>query len=301
MRKFLKWTGIIILCIIVIAAIFVLIKVNKFNKMADETFTARVPAIPIIADSAHLARGMCIASSICISCHGGDFSGTKFFSDPKLGQIAAPNITPGGKTKNYSDTDWIRTIRFGVKPDGHGIFIMPCENLNLMSDDDLASLIAFMKTVPASDKKWEAPHLTVFAKFLAGMGAFGTMYHAEEINLEDASVHSAPPAHADAAYGEYVLNFHGCRSCHGASLNGAQPQDPHSPVAPNITPGGHPGKWSEEQFINTLQTGTTPEGKSLDNAYMPWRALGLMSPVELQAVYIYLSGLTALPDGVKQK
>jgi hypothetical protein len=51
-----------------------------------------------------------------------------------------------------------------------------------------------------------------------------------------------------------------------------------------------------EQFKNTLRTGTTPEGKAMDVKFMPWAPMGLMTDMELEAIYNYLQSMPALPD-----
>jgi len=296
MRKFFKWLGIIVLSLIIIAVVAALILANKYNKMAAKTYEANVPDIVIPTDSASLARGAGIAASLCTTCHGGDFAGTAFFDVPKIAVVPAPNITSGGRTKTYTDKDWIRTVRYGVKPDSHGVFIMPSKTMGMMSDSDLGSLIAYLKTVPASDKTWPDPKFTFMSKIMAGAGLFGTLYEAEIIDLTDATLKTNPEPGPTVEYGLYTVNYHGCKSCHGETLNGFKGPDPVSPPGSNITPGGNIGKWSLDQFKETLRSGTTPEGKKLDPEFMPWSALGLMTDMELEAVYNYLKSVPAMDD-----
>ncbi len=296
MKKFFKWLGIVVLGLIVIIVVAALVLANKYNKMADNTYEANVPDIQILNDSAAVARGAYLAATICTTCHGGDFSGTEFFNEPKIAMIPAPNITSGGRTKNYTDKDWVRTLRYGVKPDKHGVFIMPCKTIGMMGDKDLGSLIGYMKTVPASDKTWPDPSFTFMSKVMAGAGLFGTLYEAELIDLNDNSPKTAPEPGTTVEYGAYTVGYHGCKSCHGETLNGHKAPDPVSPPGYNITTGGHFGKWSLDQFKETLRTGTTPEGKKLDPEFMPWPAIGLMTDMEIEAVYNYLKSVPAMSD-----
>lgn len=296
MKKFFNWLGIIILGLIVIVVVAALVLANKYNKMSDKTYEVNVPEIAIPSDSASLARGAVLAASICTACHGGDFTGTAFFDVPSIAKIPAPNITSGGRTKSYTDKDWVRTLRYGVKPDNHGVFIMPSNSIGLMSDADLGSLIAYMKTIPPSDKTWPDPSFTFMSKVMAGAGMFGVLYEAEEIDLQDNKPRTAPPPGPTIEYGAYTISFHGCKSCHGQTLNGFKSPDPVSPPGANITPGGHIGKWSLDQFKETLRTGTTPEGKNLDPKFMPWEAIGLMTDLEMEATYNYLKSVPAMSD-----
>ena len=296
MRKLFKWVGIILLTVIVILAITILFLVNKTNNMAKNTFEVQLPKLTAASDSASLVRGEVIANSLCSGCHGGDFGGTEFFKDDATGSIPAPNITSGGVTKNYTDADWVRIIRYGVKPDKHGAMIMPSKEMGTMSNNDLAALIGYLKTVPPSNKAWGAPQFTLFSKVLAGAGLFGVLYHAQEIDLNDTTAIVGPEPGSTVAYGAYTVGFHGCKTCHGDKLNGLKSPDPISPPGSNITKGGNLGKWNLDQFKTTLKTGTTPEGHSMDPKFMPWVAIGQMSDVELEAVFQYLNSVPALSD-----
>lgn len=55
--------------------------------------------------------------------------------------------------------------------------------------------------------------------------------------------------------------------------------------SPNLTPGGEPTWWSEEEFIQTIRSGVKPSGHSL-NTDMPWMYFGRMSDDELKAVAV---------------
>ena len=85
-------------------------------------------------------------------------------------------------------------------------------------------------------------------------------------------------------YGEY-MSF-ACSVCHGEELSGGTvPGDePDAPPAPNLTPRGTLGQWSEEDFIGTLRSGTTPYGKRLDDEFMPWKDFGLLTDDQLKAI-----------------
>ena len=71
------------------------------------------------------------------------------------------------------------------------------------------------------------------------------------------------------------------------------------PPAPNITFGGGSAlpTWTEEEFINTIRTGLTPEGKELRAAYMPWNSYKFMSDDELKATWVYLQSLPKMEYG----
>jgi mono/diheme cytochrome c family protein len=98
-----------------------------------------------------------------------------------------------------------------------------------------------------------------------------------------------------AAYGEYLTRT--CTECHGAQLNGIPFGPPGEEVpSPNLTPGGELATWSEADFFKAIRTGITPSNKDL-NTEMPWLYYGRMTDEELQAVWLYLLSLPALPQG----
>jgi hypothetical protein len=81
--------------------------------------------------------------------------------------------------------------------------------------------------------------------------------------------------------------------CHGTDFSGgAVPgSPPDAPQAANLTPAGDLGNWTQAEFINTMHTGLTPEGKTLDPSVMPWPISNAMTDVELEALWMYLSSL----------
>jgi mono/diheme cytochrome c family protein len=96
----------------------------------------------------------------------------------------------------------------------------------------------------------------------------------------------APPMGPTAEYGRYIVDYAGCRDCHGENLTGADPKsmNPHGPSL-RVVKG-----WTVQQFMTTLRTGVTPDSQTLTDQ-MPWRVLGRMDDNDLTAVYQYLASL----------
>ena len=71
----------------------------------------------------------------CMDCHGEDGAGKVVIDDGNGLLIQGPGITgaPGSVVAAYSDLDWSRTIRHGIKPDGRPVLIMPSEPRPWMS------------------------------------------------------------------------------------------------------------------------------------------------------------------------
>ena len=92
-----------------------------------------------------------------------------------------------------------------------------------------------------------------------------------------------------AAYGQYLAI--GCQGCHRPNLQGGGPLAPGFPPVPDITSTGNLRSWNDNSFITTIRTGKTPEGKELNNQFMPWKSISHFTDDELKSIYLYLKSL----------
>ena len=301
-RKILKWIGIILGSLIglVVLAFLVLYIIGtvKWNRIHGSDYEVPVETITIPTDQASIARGEHIATiSMCRDCHTDNMSG-QFDSVPGLITLAIPNLTPGagGVGVANTDEDWVRAIRHGVGHDGRGLVLMPVRVFYYLSDEDLAALVAYLKSLPPIDNQIPATDLGPMGRVMLALGQLPA-----EISIPDVTVidHNSPhPATPQPGvtieYGQYLARP--CGVCHGINFNGKIIQTDAEYLAPNLTPGGELRAWSEEQFITTLRTGVTPNGNQLKSV-MPWKYFGQMTDDELKAVWMYLQSLPALPQG----
>jgi mono/diheme cytochrome c family protein len=288
-KKALKWIGIILgslVGLIILVAVGLSIAGGmRLNKTHD----IQAEAIPIPTDAAALARGEHLVEvALCKECHGQDLSGDVVFDDPAVGTVYATNITGLGAT--HSDADLVRAIRHGVDKDGRQLVIMPADIFINFSAEDLGAVIAYLKTVPAVDNAVPEPKLSFMGRILLAAGMFTDVFPAEYID-HNQPFPTMPEIGANVEYGAYLAPL--CTTCHGADLAGAvvDPDDPESLFAPNLTPGGELGDWSEADFIQTIRTGVSPHGHELDPAFMPWEAFAKFHDDELKALWLYLQSL----------
>ena len=159
MKKVMKWIGIVfggLIGLTFLAGV-------ALYPIGLEKITRTFPNIPVEAiniptDPDAIARGRHIAIVWeCTKCHGEDLSGKLLSDDPILGTIPVSNLTSGkgGVGQAYTDADWVRAIRHGVKPDSHVIVEM-YDYYSTMSDHDLGDLIAYLKQVPPVDAVYPA-------------------------------------------------------------------------------------------------------------------------------------------------
>lgn len=294
-KKILKWIGlglgVIVALVLVLAGVVYVRGQSRFN----QTYAVPVESVAIPGDAVSLERGRHLVTLMCTGCHGANLAGTDFFNDPGLGVIHAKNLTrgQGGVGVTYSDADFVRALRHGVRPDGTSIFVMPSKDFYYLSDQDLGSIVAYLKTVPPVDQTWGPKQFTLLGNVLTGVGAFDSFLMADLID-HTGQRPAAPAIGVTKEYGDYLARLNGCRQCHGQQLSGGKVDDPTSNLlGPNLTPGGELAAWSNADFIKTLRTGVTPAQHQLNEA-MPWKEYANMSDDELTAVFLYLQSLPRL-------
>lgn len=71
---------------------------------------------------------------------------------PELGSVVAPNITPDPETGigSWTDDEIARAIQEGVNKQGKALFpMMPYMNFRNLDDEDLASVVVYLRSIPA--------------------------------------------------------------------------------------------------------------------------------------------------------
>lgn len=286
MNKILKLLGLGLGGLTAVLIIVVGGLVLSTNRRINRAYAVQPVTINIPTDEASLAEGQRLASIYCANCHGEDYGGTEFFKDPALGETNARNLTigQGGIGAFYSDDDWLRALRHGVKPDGKPVLIMPSQDLYYLADEQLGQIIAYLKTAPPVDREMNTRQFSPLASVLLAVGAFGEIIPAEVI--AHTSPPPSPPSYSPTAeYGEYIVLTMGCRTCHGPELAGGPNPEPGGPPGPNLTPGGNLSGWSLETFNQVVSM--------RDSEFMPYQELRRMTAEEREAVFLYLKSLPA--------
>jgi len=148
--RILKALLFVVLFLVVVAAV----AVGAVWFRAEQIIGARVqlPAMVFDASGADATRGKHFATGVvgCTNCHGQNLAGGPFIADAAFAILNVPNLTKGagGVGARYSDADFERAIRHGVRPDGSKLMIMPSTAYQYMSDQDLRDVIAFVRSSP---------------------------------------------------------------------------------------------------------------------------------------------------------
>jgi mono/diheme cytochrome c family protein len=299
--KFLRWIGIALgslLGLLILAFVVLYIAGSvEWNKLHG-TYDVPVESIMIPTDQASIQRGEHIATiHMCQDCHMDNFSGQ---SDGSAAMIilSVPNLTSGAGGVGAANTnaDWVRAIRHGVGHNGRGLVLMPSATWYYLSDEDLADLVAYLKSLPPVNNKMPPTELGPVGRVMLALGQLPPeIIPNVRVIDHDAPRPIAPEPGETVEYGKYLART--CTLCHGTKLNG-QTISEGGPkyLAPNLTPGGELAHWSEKAFMKTLRMGVTPGGHQLKEI-MPWKYFGQMTDDELRAVWMYLQSLPPLPQG----
>lgn len=285
MRRLLKWLGIIVgvLLLVIVAAAVILYVVGRNN--LNKTYDVSVEALAIPAgDEEALARGQHIAEaiSLCAECHGSNLGGDEFIDDALFGSGDAPNLTAGtgGIGATYTDEDWVRVLRHGVKPNGKSVKLMPSQHYAHMTDADLAAVIAYAQSVPPVDNETEELSLGIVGTIMIGNMMDSPAKQIESDDIQPAMVEPG----VTVEYGEYLITIAACKDCHGEDLDGDLGV-PGPPAGPDLTT---LDGWTEQDFINTIRQGINPDGDQLDPDEMPWNYYTRMTDDELSAMWAYI-------------
>jgi mono/diheme cytochrome c family protein len=262
-----------------------------------------------LAQEERLARGRYLVEGIaaCGNCHSArdakgqvipqrGMSGGMVFDTPGF-RAVAPNITPDPETGigKWTDAQLGKAIREGVRPDGTIIGPpMPIEFLRVMSDDDLAAVVAYLRA--------QAPVRNAAAK---------SQY---KIKLPPSygpalGKVANPPRGDNVKYGAYLVSVGHCLDCHtpmvkgqlemtkagagGRTFDGPWGQS----LARNITPHETGLKsWTDEQIMRAVRDGLSKDGSRL-RPPMAFDSYRNVSTADMRSVVAYLRTLKPLPFG----
>ncbi|HVO61143.1 MAG TPA: c-type cytochrome [Terriglobales bacterium] len=267
-----------------------------------------------------LARGKYLVEGIlqCTACHSElDFThrplrvvpGTKLgghiFDAAELGmpletRVVASNISsdPEYGAGNWKDVDFVRALRQGIGHDGRTLFpLMPYEWFRNLSDEDLASAIVYIRSLPPVHIK--RPKTSLPEQFRNVFQPLSAAEHVPEPDRTDR-----------IGYGKYLVNAGHCTACHtphnqqgapiagmdfsgGDLLIGNWGPDPRAIIAVaalNLTPDASGlSYFDENMFVNAIRTGQV-NARPLANI-MPWAFFRNLTDDDLKAIFAYLQTL----------
>jgi mono/diheme cytochrome c family protein len=294
MRAILKWVGVVVGVIVGLLILITLVLYGRGQMRLNKKYVISVQTIVIPDDAESLSEGKRIFQYRgCEACHGEQLQGLVYLDNPAIGQVVTPNLTTGhgGISTQRTDEDLVRSIKHGVRPDGTPLLFMPSTEFYYLSNKDLGSVLAYIRSKPPVDNLMPSSALS-FAGFVVMNITKSITFIPAEIIPHNEKPPFAPESGITAEYGEYLSIS--CKVCHGLTLSGGEiPGFPVEwPATSNLTPGkgSRLPAWGEGGFIEIIHFGVK-HGRAINSNYMPWKSYRHMTDDELRAVYMYLMSL----------
>lgn len=308
-RKILKWTGIIILILVLAVTLTVALRQHL-------TYERPYPNVKASKDPVIIAKGkhIVLGPGHCVDCHspirnvdsvlqaGQEVPLTGGFKfDLPFGTFYTRNLTPDKETGigNLTDGELARILRYSIKKNGEAV--LPFMQAQNFSDEDLTAVISYLRSLkPVTNKVPDHQYNLMGRVIKAFMLTPQGPTHPVTADLkEDATIE----------YGRYmVMAVANCNECHtkrdeignyvGEPMAGGSPfveEGKTTLTPPNLTP--HPSSriygWSEQHFLDRFRT-----GRVIAHSHMPWESYKRMTDTELKAIYRYLKSLPPTPTAI---
>lgn len=264
-------------------------------------------ATPSLAQGVSVERGDYLVQTImgCGNCHTPMGPEGPVMSQDLAGRLVeeidaftaiAPNITPASRIADWSDAELGRAIREGIRPDGTVIGPpMPFAVYRAISDDDLASIVAYLRTVPEVEAEIAESEYRIPLP-----PSYGPPITEPVI---------APDPADTVQYGEYLVALGHCMECHspmspqgpdlgaGFGRGGAEFHGPWGiSVAANLT--NHPdglANHTDDEIKAMITRGVRPDGSRM-NPPMGYGYFARMTNDDLEAIVAYLRTIPGQPD-----
>ncbi len=255
------------------------------------------------------ARGKYLVNGIgeCFACHGPyeadapgwppvrgkEGSGLNNFSSETPGMVAA-NLTPDRETGigNWTDDMLARAIREGVGHDGRLLHptVMPYEFYRSMSDEDLASIIVYLRAIPPIRNALLPPSSSDASVAPNAIPIYAPV--------------PQPDLSTPIKQGAYLVQLGACQWCHTLRDANRKPvpglefaggdlitEPDYQVTSANLTPDPSGiSYYDEARFVKVMRTGKV--GAREIRPIMPWWYFGQMTDGDLKAMFAYLRTLT---------
>ena len=260
-----------------------------------------------------LERGRYLATGLlgCIDCHSvrdwaqhdapivnGMMGAGDIVPEKGLpGRVVAANLTPDPKTGagTWTDDQLARAIREGIGHDGRALFpMMPFTNFRHLPDEDLASVIVYLRSLPPVYHPLPKTEIVFPVKILI-----------RGVPEPITAPVPAPDLSTPEKRGDFLVTVSGCGDCHTPERNGDPVpglklaggeifEGPWGRVAStNLTPDlSGISSYDERFFLNVMRTGFV-KARPL-SPIMPWWSYRNLTDEDLKSIFAYLRTLTAV-------
>ena len=251
MAKLLRWTGAVLGVLILLLALAAAYVWIASTRQLGSTIEAK-PEKLVVPTAAELADGPRQLKILgCVSCHGEGLRGRMMFEEPKVAQVYAPNLTL--VAAQATDQQLAQAIRQGISHDGHPLMVMPSAQYSRLTDGEVAALISAIRVQPRGGRQTPPIKLGPLGRIGLATGKFQTQPEKVSAYAQSLPADLGPRF----ARGRH-LAVTACSECHGAALNGGEPQpDLKAPGLSMV------GAYDLPAFARLLRTGVPSSGKKL--------------------------------------
>jgi mono/diheme cytochrome c family protein len=206
-------------------------------------------------------------------------------------RVVAPNISSDSDygAGRWKDADFVRALRQGIGHDGRTLYtLMPYAYFRQLSDEDLAAVIVYERSLPPVHI--ERPKTVLPEDIKQTLRPLPLVEHVPDPDKSDR-----------VKYGEYLVTVGHCDLCHtpedengnnlpGLAFAGGSPlEGPWGPTVAslNLTPDPSGISYFDEAlFISTIRNGRV-KARLLSSA-MPWAYFRNLTDSDLRAIFAYL-------------
>lgn len=225
-----------------------------------------IPAQPGSDPAVERGRYLAVAGD-CVACHSVPGSGQPFAGGYRLetpfGALLSSNITQDKETGigDWTQQDLANALRKGKGKHGENLYpAMPYPAYAKMTDEDIADLYAYLKTIAPVHNPVQSNQLPFPFNIRLMMSGWNLLF------FDDAPLIEVPHKDAQWHRGRYLVEaLEHCAACHTPKnlLGGDASDKPYQGAvlqgwfAPNITNDASTGigSWSDEQLLRYLRQG----------------------------------------------
>ncbi len=262
-------------------------------------------AAPAAAGDAAVKRGEYLfVAADCTSCHtdtqhkGAFLAGGPPLATP-FGVFYAPNITtdPHDGIGNWTEADFHRALRSGIGHGGEYLYpVFPFTSFTNLTDQDIADLYAYLRTVPPVAQPNKADDIT------PPFGWRFLLWFWRALFFREGPLPTGPGHDAEWQRGRYLAEAVAhCQECHTPrNLLGAldesvaysgNPDGPDKQDAPNITsdPSSAIANWSVDDLTQLLTDGQTPDFDYVGSGMAEVvKGTGALTKADRRAIAVYI-------------
>lgn len=249
--------------------------------LASEAKIARrypLPAVdePLPVETQAIGRGAHLAMIAgCAGCHGTDFEGRIVVVPPM--RLWSANLRVAAA--EMSDGEFERALRDGIAPDATSLWAMPSAAYRYMSQNDVAALLAYLRSQPRVGEARPGPAWNRAARLALLAGRIVP----EVLVVRDAPSSLDLGPRYDG--GRYLARI-ACSSCHGTDLEGAG-------AAPDLN---LVSLYSRSAFFDLLRRGWSVRNRHVPvMRHLAAQRFHVFADYEIMALYDYLDARAHAP------